>query len=260
MHESPTVESLAAELAALRAELVEVKGHKRKHRRHAALTICLGVIVCLGATAAWSAGTCNNLIPVCFVPNTAALASDVNTNFDQIEKWIEAKVGAVDATNLHNVRVQGGATSNVAAASGRPLFVSGGLSDGRTSTAGCVEFRKDDLSQGIGIGYDTIYAASSSGQNLNLKAGIGGINLLNTTNVTGDLNASGNSTLAGNLTVQANTWGVGPNLSTYASMVPANTDIPLRCSNGQYMCGFHILHGSGVQWYENSFAIDCCGL
>jgi Phage T4 tail fibre len=63
-----------------------------------------------------------------------------------------------------------------------------------------IEFRHSNESQGIGFGYNTIYATGSNAdQNLNLKSrGTGKVQILNNANVTGNIDVSG-SLSAGNI-------------------------------------------------------------
>jgi hypothetical protein len=175
------------------------------------------------ATVAGAAnGNCPNGLPYCFAPDTPALASNVNWNFAQLKEWLEQKVGtsgtaAVTMTSTLNVtgqatltggasvtgatahrgevRVQSGSTSNAATAAGKPLFISAILGDGNAVQTGNIEFRHDNLTQGIGFGFNTIYATGSNpNQDLGLKArGTGSVQVYSTMKAGQILSSDGDS-------------------------------------------------------------------
>ena len=74
--------------------------------------------------------------------------------------------------------LQTGTTDSAKTAAGKGLFVSCGMGEGKTRDGG-IEFRHDNLSQGIGFGYNTIYAAGANeSQELNLQSkGTASLNL-----------------------------------------------------------------------------------
>ncbi len=160
---------LERRVAALERELARTTRARRDRRRLVARAVGAATVVLLLGTAVAVAApsvalTCPGGDLYCFDANTPAKANEVNHNFAQIKAWLEQKVGA---TGSAEVRVQTGLTSNVLAAAGKPLFVSGDI--GASSNG--VEIRRDDLTQGIGLGYNTIYATGNDdNQDLNLAA------------------------------------------------------------------------------------------
>jgi hypothetical protein len=95
------------------------------------------------------------------------LASQVNMNFAQLKEWLEQKVGTAGTAA---VTVTGGAvvSNGLAAYSGAP--VAAPASTGRAAiftgntgapTAPILEVRHDNLTQGIGIGWNTVTAVGS---------------------------------------------------------------------------------------------------
>lgn len=103
--------------------------------------------------------------------------------------------------------IRNGATDPGATDDGKVLFVTGGFAAG-SSYDGGIEFRHDNLTQGIGFGYNTIYAAgTNTDQELNLLAkGSGRVISLSGMTVNGGLLVSGTaSTLYGtNARIYAN--------------------------------------------------------
>jgi hypothetical protein len=88
-------------------------------------------------------------------------------------------VGIGTPTPGAKLTVQQGATSTVAAAKEKGLFVSALMGSGSASDGG-IEFRHDNLTQGIGFGYNTIYATGSNpNQDLSLQSRGAGSLLLN---------------------------------------------------------------------------------
>jgi hypothetical protein len=251
----PSVEALLAELEQVKSRLADLEARtappavRRTARGGLVLAACVGL---LGGVAAAASGACPNGLPFCFAGDTPALASQVNHNFAQLKEWVEQKVGAsgtsdVTITGLTAltaaVRVQTGTTSNTATAAGKPMFISGVINDG-ASGGGGLEVRHDNLTQGIGLGYNTIYATGSlADQSLQLKArGTGTINLLS------------------DVTCGSNAWGSGPTAVAFQNRGPCTYPINSRCPNGQYVCGLTLNHGCGVNWWEEQFAVECCSL
>ena len=77
--------------------------------------------------------------------------------------------------------IQQGATTAGAAAAGKALFVSAAMGSGAASD-GAIEFRHDNLTQGIGFGFNTIYATgSSANQDLTIQSRGAGNLFLNPT-------------------------------------------------------------------------------
>lgn len=257
---------LRDELNALRARTAELElareqalAGKRALRNYG--LVAAGVVALLGSSAAIAAnGNCPNGLPFCFAADTPAQASQVNHNFSQVKEWLEAKVGtvgtAVSATGAVSVsgtiRVQQGTTSNTGVASGKALFVSGPFGDGQSDNGG-FEVRHDNLSQGVGIGFNTVYATgSNTDQPLFLKGrGASPVSVLGGLSVSTNLNVSGN------------TWG-GRTSSGYIpySNPTANGGTTTLCTDGQYMCGVTVGHISndGNYWTGSQIAIHCCTL
>lgn len=157
----------STELAEVRARLAVLEAERdasRRRLRGLGGFVALGLLVATGASAA--DGLCPNGLPFCFSADTPALASQVNHNFDQLKEWLEAKVGTAGAA----VRIGSGAViapgAVIASTSVTPptqatraLFVSG------TTVAGSdplIDVRHDNLSQGIGIGWNSVVATGSS--------------------------------------------------------------------------------------------------
>jgi hypothetical protein len=206
------------ELESLRRRVSELEARVPPSPRRRWLGALAVVAAALAGTAFGANGACPNGLPFCFTADSPALASEVNHNFSQLKEWLEAKVGptststvtagTINATTLttsgavvaNSVRIQQGTTSNVTAAGTSPFFVSGVISDG-TANSGGFEFRHDNLTQGIGLGFNTIYATGSSPSvSLQLKAKGSG-----TVNVLGDLSVSGS--FGGGSTVLQGTSG-----------------------------------------------------
>jgi hypothetical protein len=261
MPPNPSNEALLAELERMKSRLAELEARiavppvRRASRKALMLAACVGLV---GGVAAAANGACPNGMPFCFAPDSPALASQVNNNFAQLKEWLEQKVGTSGTadvtitgptTHTAAVRVQTGATSNAATASGKPMFISGVIGDG-TAGAGGLEVRHDNLTQGIGIGYNTIYATGSTpDQSVQLKArGAGTINLLSPVTMSGDLSCG------------SNTWGSGPITVAFQNRAPCTNSITSRCPNGQFVCGLVFNHGCNVNWWEEQFAVECCAL
>jgi len=81
-----------ADRAALGAALGTVLAQPRRPRRHTAALVA-GLIVILCAGGAWAQ-------LVTFVPDTPALASEMNANFQQLRAWLEQKVGTVGSAAI----------------------------------------------------------------------------------------------------------------------------------------------------------------
>lgn len=214
------VEQLEQQLAALQKRVAQLEAQNQRRTLFARISqrpvaaLAFAAVVALSGTVAFAAsGNCPNGMPYCFSANTPAVASEINMNFAQLKEWLEQKVGtsgsanititgsttmaAVSNTGAHvsfgESRIQQGGTSNASAAAGKGLFVSSSSADGIGNTGGIAEFRHDNLTQGVGIGYNTIYATgSATNQDIGLKAaGNGNIQLRSNTAVTGSLQATG---------------------------------------------------------------------
>jgi hypothetical protein len=142
------------ELAELRARLAVLENERfAARRRWRWLAGAAGLAVLVGTAASAANGSCPNGLPVCFTPDTPALAAEVNLNFMQLKEWVEKKVGAVGGTPVTISTI----TPPVQATRG--LFVS-------SSTTGNLEpiadFRHDNLMQGVGIGWSSIVATGTA--------------------------------------------------------------------------------------------------
>lgn len=166
MNESPN--DLASQLLDLRARLATLEAERARLRRGLKYAGTVGLLaVFLGTVASAADGACPNGLPFCFAADTPALASEVNTNFAQLKEWLEAKVGAVGV----GVRVQPGATITSITPptqATRGLFVS---SNTTSPTEPILDVRHDNLTQGVGIGWNSIVATGSAAtQDLQLLA------------------------------------------------------------------------------------------
>ncbi|MDP2272890.1 MAG: hypothetical protein Q8N23_27080 [Archangium sp.] len=150
---------LSEELAELRARLASLEAERTASRGRVRWAGAAVVIAALIGTAASAAnGACPNGLPFCFNSNTPALASEVNTNFSQLKEWLESKVGTVAAP----VRITTGATVSTITPptqASRALFVSANTSG---HTEPIVDFRHDNLTQGVGIGWSSVVATGTA--------------------------------------------------------------------------------------------------
>lgn len=252
-----TLEALVHEVAALRAktEALEAEVSALRTRavrgRASVLKRVVVLAVALLATAGFGQAITSLIV---FSADQPAIASEVNANFDLLKRWTETKVGAVGTSTVtmsgpvtvsNNVRIQAGPTSNATEASGKPLFVSGNVADG-TSGQGGVEFRHDNLSQGVGIGYNTVYATGSNpNQPLNLVG-----------------RGSEPVVVLGNLRVNGNVWDGAYGESAQFGFTDGFTLGWSMCTNGYYMCGFGARHTANDSnyWTGAKMAIRCCPL
>jgi hypothetical protein len=246
--EPQNLTEVLTELREVRQRLAELEARSapRKGLPRARLFAMVAVAALFGAGVASAAdGNCQNGLPVCFAPNTPAMAYDVNWDFATLKQWLETKVGQVDAGVIiaAPARIQTGTTANASAAVGHGLFVSSVSGDGSNNANGIVEFRHDNLTQGIGIGYNTIYSAGPSAGDLQLKPGATGV-----VNVIGDLN------------VTSNAWGTSPASGTPINRVPCAQADAAQCPAGQYVCGLTFNHACGSNWWEETVALQCCSL
>jgi hypothetical protein len=82
----------------------------------------------------------------------------------------DGNVGIGTPTPGAKLTVQQGPTAAGATANGKGLFVSAGMGSGAEADGG-IEFRHDNLTQGIGFGFNTIYATgSNSNQDLTIQS------------------------------------------------------------------------------------------
>ncbi len=185
MDSRPT--DLSVELAELRARLASLEAERTSARgrvRWAGAAVVIAVLV--GTAASAASGACPNGLPFCFTSDTPALASEVNMNFMQLKEWLELKVGTVAAP----VRITTGATVSTITPptqATRALFVSANTSG---NTDPIVDFRHDNLTQGVGIGWNSVVATgTNANQSLFLvPKGSGQVVIPSDLNVGGNLN------------------------------------------------------------------------
>ncbi len=150
---------LTSQLIDLRARLATLEAERARLRRALKYAGSVGLLAALVGTVASAAdGACPNGLPFCFASDTPASASEVNTNFAQLKEWVEAKVGLVGS----GVRVQPGATITSVTPptqATRGLFVS---SNTGAPTDPILDVRHDNLTQGVGIGWNSIVATGSA--------------------------------------------------------------------------------------------------
>jgi hypothetical protein len=198
-HMANQLADLQRKFAALEAEKKEqIRSRKRLAKMVAYSMLSVALVATVAVAAPSGSLTCtDNADLFCFSPNTPARASEINHNFQKVEDWADANAAAaaqnktwleqkVGTVGSAAVRIQTGSIDSTATASGKPLFVSGDIS----ADSNGIEFRHDNLTQGIGIGYNTIRAAGSNAdQGINLKPKGTGVVL-----VTGDLEVTGSVT------------------------------------------------------------------
>lgn len=249
MTDHELVVQLMNDVAALRqrvADLEAERGQARLRRwlsrssgRRLALVLAVTGAAAVGSLSFAATTGCPDGLPVCFVPNTPALAGDLNMDLSTIKDWIETKVGTVGSANIkitgvttstNQVTIQTGSTSlaGIAAGTGKPLVVTGLITDGWTDKSVGVEIRHDNQTQGIGIGYSGVYVTgSNANQDLHLSA-----------RGTGEVIANGNfettGELRGNTIRQRNcNWGpFGPGVGA------DNQTHQIFCPSGQFMAGW----------------------
>ncbi len=254
MTEPDALQPLIDELATLRnrvAELESAEAGRARRRMRLRGVLLLSLVV----------GTTAFAQLVSFQPNAPAIAADVNGNFTQLKTWLEQKVGAAGSANVAitaATRIQTGTTSNAALSTGKALLVTANTGAPAVPIA---EFRHDNQTQGVGIGYNTIYATgTAANQDLNLAArGTGLLFLQSPTTITGDLvvtsNTSTGSWLASTTRVPANGGTLAP------GSAPNGNWTTLECSPGQYVCGLTFTHPAGQDGaFQESFSIRCCTL
>jgi hypothetical protein len=150
---------LFQELADVRARLATLEAERVASRRRVRRLLSATVLAALVGTAASAAnGACPNGLPFCFAVETPAIASEVNTNFAQLKEWLEGKVGAVATP----VRITSGATVSTITPptqATRALFVSANTT---AFNEPIVDFRHDNLTQGVGIGWSSVLATGTT--------------------------------------------------------------------------------------------------
>lgn len=262
------VAQLVNEVASLRQQVAELKAERRPRRAWKPLLKRLGlvlggvIVVGTGSFAFANTGACPNSysLPVCFSPNTPALAADMNKDLTQIQDWIEAKVGSVSTPNLtvagtathkNQVIIQTANTSIAPIVGSKPLVVTGNITNGTNDQSNGIEFRHDNLSQGIGFGFNGIYATGSNqDQDLNLSPrGAGWVKALGTLWVRDAIETPG-ELRGGTIRQRSCSWGPrGPSVlqdSGYHSIF---------CPAGQYMAGWQCVANG---YLDGDCAAWCC--
>ena len=222
---------LIAELADVRARLATLEAERTNSRRKVRWAGGAAVLAALVGTAASAAsGACPNVMPFCFNPDEPALASQVNMNFAQLKEWLESKVGTV----ANPVKIATGATVSTTtppAQASRALYVSANTS---SATEPIADFRHDNKTQGIGIGWNSIIATgTATDQDLALVP-----------------KGSGLVVAVGGLAVTAN-LSVGGNLNVGATTNTSCTTSPCYCPTGQFPLSWTgTCSGAGVGVYS----------
>jgi hypothetical protein len=260
MTSSPSDSSLAAEVADLRARLAVLEAERaaarRRNRRLAFAAVGLAVIS--GTVASAANGNCPNGLPFCFTPDSPAQASQVNHNFMQLKEWIETKVGATSSSGVSastitasgtvtangsarvtggGLQVHAGGAVSPPASTGRALWATGSTT---AYDAPIADFRHDNLTQGIGIGWNSIVATGSAAdQYIYLKPkGAGQVEIDNGLRINGTINFVNRSCRSVNTACSSQGGGEAIYLDRHD--VGCNGDEVLRrfrlqtCSGGMY--------------------------
>ena len=280
-----------SQLQVLERRIVCLEARERSRLRIAKALVAVLAVGSLvaGVQEARAWGGCTQFLSsyglTTFCAGDPALAKDINGNFQVLAKALQDKTGAIASPNI---TAAGAITAN------KGIVVSGTISGGAYSP-GAVDYNNSAGSLGAVGGaaivndmtnykglmilgnnaaggprsvlvYDNLTVNGSAAQNT------GNLNVAGNASISGSSTVSGNSTVNGNsnvvgsaiilndLAVPANQWGAGPNQQAYVEMNPPGADQISDCPNGQYLCGMAISHGSGVQWYQNTFAARCCSL
>jgi hypothetical protein len=225
---------VSTELEQLRARIEQLENSRRR------LSLIVGVVaagwllsVPLKATNAWAA-TCAQTLPspmVTFCPDSPALASEANGNFQQIITWLTQKVGAVGTANINTTG---------------PIY------------KGAVVPNTADLG---------LYS-QTSGNYLRLVSNAAPINLYTDGNATNawiggatpalSMGSDGSATVKADLIVNGNAWGA-VNQQAYVNKSPLNID--LDCPGGQYVCGISFRHPVNQNLlFNEDVALRCCTL
>ena len=222
------MDRLSDELAEVRSRLAALEAERITSRRRVRWLGGATVLAALVGTAASAAtGACPNGLPFCFTADSPAIATEVNTNFAQLKEWLESKVGTVATP----VKITTGATVSTVTPptqASRALFVS-------ANTAGfnepIVDFRHDNLTQGVGIGWSSVMATGTApNQDLFLIA-------------------KG----TGQVTISSNTLNVGASTTSCAVG-------PCYCPAGQYVISWvGTCSGAGIGVYSSAFVTNGSG-
>lgn len=127
-------DDLVRQLDALTSQVAALQRERRTSRRARRLALLAAAVVATlaGLSALAANGSCPNGMPVCFVPDSPALADEVNLNFAQLKEWLEAKVGGVGAAGITTTSLTATTLSATNAT------VTGALTVGRVSSTGPV--------------------------------------------------------------------------------------------------------------------------
>lgn len=136
MSEHENLATMQQRLAALELREQQRARFMRRASVAAAIAALLAVIANAGIGFA-ADGNCPNSYAFCFGAGSPALASQVNHNFDQIQEWLEQKVGPIGNSNVTTagtLNVGGAATIGGATTVNNNLTVTGALSAGNGLT------------------------------------------------------------------------------------------------------------------------------
>ncbi len=196
--------------------------------------VAAAVVIMVGG-AAWA-----QLIPM--VANAPALASDVNSNFNQLQTWLVSKVGTASDSRIR---------------------IANSEDVGSTGSVGAVVLGNPT---GLNLALDPDEMQARSGNNtsgLVLQRRGGNLTLGNastTTSMPGNLAVSGTASAgtAGEVSASSNSWGSNNTTATYNK---AATVQSMDCPNGQFMCGIIFEHNFGENGtHQERVALKCCTL
>jgi len=171
------------------------------HRRWPARLLVAGVL--LGAVSAFAQ-------LVTFVPDTPALASQVNGNFAQLRTWLEQKVGTVGTANITTSAVSATGTVTAASVATTALTASGSTTLGAAGTSTTINGTVSLFGAPTTLALNTVYQAPSDG-------------LVEATLVAGGTCSTGTASLVGNL---------GASMSSLSGR--ARTSVHGGCNNVDY--------------------------
>jgi hypothetical protein len=150
------IETLATEVAELRRQLAGLQAAKARRNRW----LIAGALL-VGGTA--FASTLTDGLYV-FAPNTPALASEINANFNQLRTWMRNKVGmdlnSADIVGPGNISAAGAMS---AASWSGPLNAAGNVSVGANGTTLSVTGSVSMMGASAALTYGQVYLAGTDG-------------------------------------------------------------------------------------------------
>ncbi len=210
----------------------------------------IGLLSAVLATAAFAQLTV-------FSPNSPALASEVNGNFDLLKVWLERKVGPVTDTNITT-------TGSVTAATVAATTVNATTVNATTVNA---------TGRLIGTSFAPAYADWNS---VSISGPlIGGAGIVNDNGsyqslmVVGNTSGGGSirrvriyddATVSGDLAVSGNVWGPATDVAEGTMAQPSI--VWTNCPSGKFVCGIGLGHngGDGNYWTGSRVQMRCCAL